>query len=157
VRKDLRDALNRKWSNYLFGFGLIRFIENTLTNNNLENVLYATGATILNTGYIQNGKTYSYSENQNIQGLLVITNQCVLHFSKGKRLEIASLDDTEIELKQHFFTRFIHLRSTVSSSYMNIGSLGVKDFKIASEIITYLIQKQKELLLQRRKHKKQLV
>ncbi|OQY87440.1 MAG: hypothetical protein B6D38_12815 [Anaerolineae bacterium UTCFX1] len=97
---------------------------------------------------------YSYSINQNIQGLLILTNQCAMHFSKEKRVEIASLDATEIELKKHLLTPFIQLRSTVSSTYMNIGALNSKEFKMASDIITYSIQKQKELLEQKRKRRK---
>ena len=154
MREDLKNVLNRKWSNHLVSFGMIPFIENTLGKNKFENVLYATGATILSTGYIENGKMYSYSVNQNIQGLLILTNQCVMHFSKGKRVEIASLDATEIELKKHLFTPFIQLRSTVSSSYMNIGALNSKEFKMVSNIIAYSIQKQEELLEQKRKHRK---
>lgn len=153
MREDLKNALNRKWSNHLISFGMIPFIENTLGNNQFQNVLYAIGATILSTGYIQNGKMYSYSVNQNIRGLLILTNQCAMHFSKGKRAEIASLDATEIELKKHLFTSFIQLRSNVSSSYMNIGALNLKEFKMVSNIIAYSIQKQKELLAQKRKHR----
>lgn len=154
MREDLKNAINRKWSNHLVSFGMIPFVENTLGNNKFQNVLYATGATILSTGYIEKGKMYSYSVNQNIQGLLILTNQCVMHFSKGKRVEIASLDATEIELKKHLFTPFIQLRSTVSSTYMNIGALNSKEFKMVSDIITYSIQKQKELLEQKRKRRK---
>lgn len=154
MREDLKNAINRKWSNHLVSFGMIPFIESTLGKNKFENVLYATSATILSTGNIENSKMYSYSVNQNIQGFLILTNQCVMHFSKGKRVEIASLDATEIEIKKHLFTSFIQLRSAVSSSYMNIGALNSKEFKMVSNIITYSIQKQKELLEQKRKHRK---
>jgi len=154
MREDLKNALNRKWSNHLVSFGMIPFIENTLGKNKIENVLYATGATILSTGYIENGKMYSYSVNQNIQGLLILTNQYVMHFSKGKGVEIASLDATEMELKKHLFTSFIQLRSTVGSSYMNIGALNSKEFKMVSNIIAYSIQKQEKLLEQKRKRHK---
>jgi hypothetical protein len=47
MREDLKNALNRKWSNHFVSFGMIPFIENTLESNKFENILYATGATIL--------------------------------------------------------------------------------------------------------------
>ncbi|MCZ2248988.1 MAG: hypothetical protein LC111_09545 [Bacteroidia bacterium] len=154
MREDLKNALNRKWSNYLISFGMTQFIESSLGNEKFETVLYATNATILSTGYIENGKMYSYSVNQNIRGLLILTHQYVRHFSKGKRIEIISLDATEIELKKHLFTSFIQLRSTVSSSYTNIGALNSKEFKMVSNIIGYSVEQQKELLAQKRKRRK---
>jgi hypothetical protein len=155
--EDLKNALNRTWLNYLAGFGMIWFIERTLEKNNLKNVLYAAGATILSAGHIKNGKMYSYSENQNIRGLLIITNQCVLHFSKGKRIEIMSLDDTKIEIKKHLFTHFIHLHAVIGFSYMNIGAMFPKEIETASSLIEKSIKEQRELLkpkIKRRKNEK---
>ena len=33
MREDLKNAINRKWSNHLVSFGMISFVENTLGNN----------------------------------------------------------------------------------------------------------------------------
>lgn len=138
MRDDLQKAISRTWMNRFASFGLIRFIESELFVKNIEQVLYATKAKIYSTGFIQQNQMYSYSSNSNIPGILLVTNQRILHFSKGNRLEQMSLDNVSIEIKKHLFWSYIHLQSS-GYFYMNIGEINKKEMKNIAIFIHHLI------------------
>lgn len=138
MRSDLQKAISRTWANRFASFGLVRFIESQLFDKTIEQVLYATKAKIYSVGFIQQNQMYTYSNNSNIPGILIVTNQRIIHASSGNRLEQMSLDNVTIEIKKHLLWSYLHFQSS-SYFYMNIGDLSKAEMKTASSFIHHLI------------------